>query len=149
MMQICNGCRKRPGTPEFGLLNFVNLREFVRVMVGSRAMSGKVDNEKAKAAARAYQKPTLIRGPVLTSVTAIKAVSGVVPTCWIARAAFGEADLRWMIFREWLVIEAPAWFRELYIRRGEAVGAWLRRQPRLQGAVRAAMMPAVKRMLRK
>jgi hypothetical protein len=113
-------------------------------------MSGKLDNEKTKAAAsRAYQKPTLIRGPVLTSVTAIKAVSGTLPPGWIARAAFGEADIRWMIFREWLVVEAPAWFRKLYIRHGEAIGYWLQRQPRLQGAVRAAMMPAVKRILRK
>ncbi len=112
-------------------------------------MSGELNKEKTKAAAgRAYQKPTLISGPVLTSVTATKTVSGVLPPCWIARAAFGEADIRWMIFREWLVIDAPNWFRELYIRHGEAVGAWLRRQPRLQGAVRAAMMPAVKRMLR-
>jgi hypothetical protein len=22
---------------------------------------------------------------------------------WVARAAFGEADIRWMIFREWLL----------------------------------------------
>jgi hypothetical protein len=113
-------------------------------------MASKLQNEKTKAAAaRAYQKPTLIRGPVLTSVTAVKAVSGTVPTCWVARAAFGETDIRWMIFREWLVVEAPAWFRELYIRHGEAIGSWLQGQPRLQRVVRAAMMPAVKRMLRK
>jgi len=30
--------------------------------------------------------------------------------CGIARAAFGEADIRWMIFRAWLVDDAPAWF---------------------------------------
>jgi hypothetical protein len=101
---------------------------------------------------RTYQKPVLIRGPVLTDITAaIGTVSGL-PTknfCWIARAAFGEADLRWIIFREWLVADAPAWFRDLYIRHGETVGAWLEGRARMRGIVRTLMMPAVNRTLRK
>jgi len=112
-------------------------------------MSDKPQAEKPNASeVRVYQKPVLTKGPVLTNVTAGKAVSGTLPICWVARAAFGETDIRWMIFREWLVVEAPGWFRELYIRHGEAIGSWLRGQPRLQAAVRAAMMPAVNRMLR-
>jgi hypothetical protein len=85
-------------------------------------MSNKPQTEKPNAPeVRVYQKPVLAKGPVLTNVTAIKSVSGSAPApgCWIARAAFGETDIRWMIFREWLVVEAPAWFRELYIRHGD------------------------------
>jgi hypothetical protein len=68
--------------------------------------------------------------------------------CWVARAAFGEADIRWMIFRAWLLEDAPAWFRRLYIRYGEAVGTWLAPREGARGIVRALMMPAVNRKLR-
>jgi hypothetical protein len=99
----------------------------------------------AKPAVQIYRKPTLARGPVLTSVTAApKGVSGVI--CWVARAAFGESDIRWMIFREWLAVDAPVWFRDLYIRHGEAIGAWLRNRPLPRAVVRSLMMPAVKRI---
>jgi hypothetical protein len=97
--------------------------------------------------ARAYRTPVLVKGPVLTTVTAVGSISGTVK-CWVARAAFGEGDIRWMIFREWLVVDAPAWFRNLYLRHGEAVGAWLKGQPRAQTVVRRLMMPAVMRTLR-
>ena len=118
-------------------------------------MLRKVENEFARAAsAKAYRKPSLVKGPVLTSVTAQPApvtVSGGIASdsvnCWVARAAFGETDLRWMIFREWLVVDAPAWFRNLYIRHGETIGSWLKDHPTAQGAVRSLMMPAVRRKL--
>jgi hypothetical protein len=113
-------------------------------------MSNKPQSEKPNASeVRVYQKPVLTKGPVLTNVTAIKAVSGTVPICWVARAAFGETDIRWMIFREWLVVDAPGWFRNLYIRHGEAVGSWLQARANMQSVVRALMMPAVNRVLRK
>jgi hypothetical protein len=114
-------------------------------------MSDKPQSEKLNAPkVRVYQKPVLTKGPVLTNVTAVKAVSGTVPpVCWVARAAFGETDIRWMVFREWLVVEAPAWFRNLYIRHGEAIGSWLQDQPSLQRIVRTLMTPAVNRVLRK
>jgi hypothetical protein len=114
-------------------------------------MSIKLNSQKPAASEerRPYQKPVLTKGPILANVTAIKAVSGAVPTCWVARAAFGESDIRWMIFREWLVVGAPGWFRNLYIRHGEAVGAWLQNHASMQSVVRALMMPAVNRTLRK
>ena len=115
-------------------------------------MSPKPDAGKVQAQSlREYQKPVLIRGPVLTRVTAmsgIAVVSGGIPAdCWVARAAFGDADIRWMIFREWLFTDAPAWFRNLYIRYGEAVGSWLRGYPDVQAVVRSLMMPAIRRRL--
>ena len=109
--------------------------------------SRSVQDEPLKASvARTYQRPTLVRGPILTNVTAAAPVSGVV-FCWIARAAFGENDIRWMIFREWLLVRSPRWFRQLYIRHGEAVGSWLEGKPGAQKIVRLMMMPAVNRVL--
>ena len=98
-----------------------------------------------------YRKPTLARGPVLTDITAVKGpvVSGViVPTCWVARAAFGESDIRWLIFRAWLLEDAPVWFRQLYIQYGETVGNWLEGRDVARRLVRAMMMPAVAGKLR-
>jgi hypothetical protein len=114
-------------------------------------MSIKLNSGKPAASGgrRPYQKPALVRGPVLTNVTAITSVSGTVNKCWIARAAFGDNDIRWMIFREWLVVDAPTWLLNWYDRHGEAVGAWLRGHANMQKLVRALMMPAVNRTLRK
>jgi hypothetical protein len=110
-------------------------------------MVGMSNNSASQTSARkAYQKPTLAKAAVLSAVTAV-AVSGPVK-CWVARAAFGEADIRWMIFRAWLVDDAPAWFRRLYIRRGEAIGNWLAGQQSARLFVRALMVPAVNRKLR-
>jgi hypothetical protein len=101
------------------------------------------------AASKPYQKPVLVKGPVLTNVTASTTVSGV-PSgfCWVARAAFGESDIRWMIFREWLLSDAPLWFRRLYGRHGEFVGAWLTGRSWARRVVRTLMTPLVKRKLR-
>lgn len=100
---------------------------------------------------KAYQKPTLVKGPLLMKVTAVTpvTVSGnpIPAPCWVARAAFGEADFRWMIFRAWLMESAPGWFRSLYLRHGESVGAWLAGRDRTRAVVRAMMMTAVRRKL--
>jgi len=111
--------------------------------------SGQQELHRAKR--KAYQKPTLTKGPLLTKVTAAVpvTVSGnpIPAPCWVARAAFGESDFRWMIFRGWLMEDAPAWFRALYLRHGESVGSWLAGKDRARAVVRAMMMTAVRRRL--
>jgi len=115
-------------------------------------MVAKSWNSGSQAADRkAYRKPTLTKAAVLSAVTAQTPTSGSSDSsseCWVARAAFGEADIRWMIFRAWLLDDAPAWFRRLYIRHGEAVGNWLAGRDSARVVVRALMLPAVNRKLR-
>ena len=97
---------------------------------------------------RKYEKPTLRKGPRLSDIAAEPATSGPrVARCWVARAAFGEHDLRWQIFRAWLVDDAPAWFRKAYLRHGAAVGAWLEGRSAARALVRSAMMPVIRRKL--
>jgi hypothetical protein len=105
---------------------------------------------------KTYRSPTLAKGPVLSSITAqpitLTPVSGGISNdstnvCWVARAAFGETDVRWLIFRGWLLDDAPSWFRWLYIRHGESVGAWLASRTSARCVVRTLMMPAVNRKL--
>jgi hypothetical protein len=100
------------------------------------------------AARKAYQKPTLAKAATLSAITAQPAPVSAADLCWVARAAFGEADIRWMIFRAWLVDDAPAWFRRLYIRHGEAIGNWLAGRESARLIVRALMVPAVNGKLR-
>ena len=114
-------------------------------------MPDRSDNSKPQlASSKTYQKPRLIKGPVLTNVTANKSVSGSIPgdSCWVARAAFGEADVRWMIFQAWLLEDAPHWFRRRYLRHGESIGAWLTDRDGARRIVRSLMMPAVERKSR-
>ncbi len=110
-----------------------------------------IEGAKVQLTARKpYSKPTLVKGPVLSTVTAdTKIICGAPPAdCWVARAAFGENDIRWMIFRDWLLDDAPVWFRQFYIRYGELVGTWLAGREGARRVVRALMMPAVNRKLR-
>ena len=115
-------------------------------------MVAKSDKSASQTAARkAYQKPTLAKAAVLSAVTAQapgSSASDASDSCWVARAAFGEADIRWMIFRAWLFDDAPAWFRSLYVRHGESIGTWLAGREGARLVVRALMMPAVNRKLR-
>jgi hypothetical protein len=96
-------------------------------------------------ARKPYVKPTLVKGPSLLKVTALQTVSGVAskPVCWVARAAFGEGDIRWIIFRAWLLDDAPHWFRSLYLRHGETIGTWLTGRTGARQVVRTLMMPAI------
>ena len=114
-------------------------------------MVAKSNNTAVRTTARkAYQKPTLIKAVALSAIAAASdtgTISGAVE-CWVARAAFGEADIRWMIFRAWLFDDAPAWFRSLYVRHGESIGTWLAGREGARLVVRALMMPAVNRKLR-
>jgi hypothetical protein len=118
-------------------------------------MLDKPDSSKSqRAAPKPYERPTLAKGPVLASVTAMPASpSGAISNdssinCWVARVAFGEADVRWLIFRAWLLDDAPTWFRSLYIRYGETVGTWLAGRDGARHVVRKLMTPAINRKLR-
>ena len=107
------------------------------------------DSRSQTAARKAYRKPTLTKAAVLSAISASDSqISGAPSDCWVARAAFGEADIRWMIFRAWLLEDAPAWFRRLYLRYGESVGNWLAGRDSARLLVRALMLPAVDRKLR-
>jgi hypothetical protein len=98
-------------------------------------------------ALRPYRKPTLARGPVLANVTATIVSGQTMNECWVARAAFGEHDIRWMIFRAWLLEDAPAWFRAAYLRHGPVVATKIESRDRIRALVRTLMMGPIRRKL--
>lgn len=56
--------------------------------------------------------------------------------CWVARAVYGEDDIRWLIFREWLLTDAPGWLRKAYMKYGPAFAEWLKNKPLAKAVVK-------------
>jgi hypothetical protein len=61
---------------------------------------------------------------ILKTVSSVAGMAGGA-VCWVARAVLGTADKRWEWFRVWLLTEAPAAFRAVYLRHGQQVAARL------------------------
>jgi polysaccharide export outer membrane protein len=59
--------------------------------------------------------------------------------CWVAREVYGPEDPRWMLFRAWLLTEAPDVVREAYAAHGEEFAAWIADKPVVKAALRVAM----------
>lgn len=59
--------------------------------------------------------------------------------CWVAREVYGPNDPRWVVFRDWLTTEAPAWFHDAYVEYGEAFAGWIQDKPAAKRAVRFLM----------
>jgi hypothetical protein len=57
----------------------------------------------------------------------------------VAREVYGEEDPKWLLFRAWLLTEAPDWLRDAYHTHGEAFAAWIHDKPLVKLAVRAVM----------
>jgi hypothetical protein len=103
------------------------------------------ETPKTQSVRKIYTKPELKKSILLSGAALVKVSDGGGGGCWIARAAFGTEDFRWMIFRAWLFGDAPAWFRAPYLRFGERLGGWIEGRAKLRGLVRAAMLPAIRR----
>jgi polysaccharide export outer membrane protein len=65
--------------------------------------------------------------------------------CWVAREVYGPENPQWMLFRAWLLTDAPAVLRDAYIAHGEDFAAWIADKPVMKAAVKAAMDQVVER----
>jgi hypothetical protein len=52
---------------------------------------------------------------------------------------YGEDNPRWLLFRAWLFGDAPAWFRDLYIRHGESFALWIAPHAGIKSVIRRWM----------
>jgi hypothetical protein len=59
--------------------------------------------------------------------------------CWVAREVYGEDNPKWVLFREWLLSKAPAWFRSLYIKHGAEFAEFISNKPKLKSLIRRWM----------
>jgi polysaccharide biosynthesis/export protein len=63
--------------------------------------------------------------------------------CWVAREVYGVHNPRWLLFRAWLMTQAPGWLRETYLAHGEEFAAWIHDKPVLKAGVRMLMEAAI------
>jgi hypothetical protein len=59
--------------------------------------------------------------------------------CWVAREVYGEDRAEWMVFRQWLLTEAPQWLLDLYLEEGERFAKFISDKPWLKTIVKKAM----------
>lgn len=64
--------------------------------------------------------------------------------CWVAREVYGTETGEWIVFRQWVLNEAPTWFRELYTEHGEQFAKFISDKPFIKSIVRCAMNVIVK-----
>jgi hypothetical protein len=63
--------------------------------------------------------------------------------CWVAREIYGVHDERWLAFRDWMELDAPASLQCGYAMFGEDVAGWLRTRPVAKAVVRPLMDLAI------
>jgi hypothetical protein len=59
--------------------------------------------------------------------------------CWVAREVYGANNPKWLIFRNWLDVLSPFWFRAIYLTFGERFAKFISDKPRLKARIRAWM----------
>jgi len=99
-----------------------------------------------RAFGKPYAKPVILRRDPVALTTATKSISAklLIPApCWVARAVYGAGNPRWLLFRDWLAFQAPAWLRRAYLRHGERLGGLVARSGLLRRALRPLMDRAI------
>jgi hypothetical protein len=66
--------------------------------------------------------------------------------CWVAREVYGENNPKWLRFRDWMFCHAPLWFFNFYLKHGERIAAWLKRNPWAKPAIRVWMDSRIRSM---
>ena len=64
--------------------------------------------------------------------------------CWVAREVYGIENPQWLMFRAWLLNDAPSWFRKLYIKHGERFAKFISNKPVLKTIIRKWMNKRIK-----
>jgi hypothetical protein len=65
--------------------------------------------------------------------------------CWVAREVYGRMNPDWITFREWMVNEAPAWLRNIYIKYGQQFADFIKDKPRVKWFIKLWMDSKIKR----
>ena len=74
-----------------------------------------------------------------SSIGGIISALGAIFACQIAQTVYGIDDLRWLLFREYLLFRAPKPFRSAYVRNAGRVSSFLRNRPVLKRVIKRFM----------
>ena len=78
-------------------------------------------------------------GGIGGSLGGIISALGAIFACQIAQTVYGIDDLRWLLFREYLLFRAPKPFRRAYVRNAGRVSSFLRNRPVLKRVIKRFM----------
>jgi hypothetical protein len=101
-----------------------------------------------QAVPRQSMLPGLLGGAGKLAMGLGKGGLGWAPFCWVAREVYGIDNPKWLIFKRWMLDEAPQWFRSLYLAHGERFALWIANKPLLKRVIRAGMDLVVDRKIR-
>jgi hypothetical protein len=99
--------------------------------------ANRIQMETAIQSANAQREGAIIGG-------ALSAVGSFAKACWVAREVYGKDNPEWMVFRNWLLAEAPDWFRDLYLEEGERFSNFISDKPFIKSIVKMGMDIVVK-----
>lgn len=71
-------------------------------------------------------------------------ILGSLGLCWISRAAFGADNPEWLNVRKWMLLRAPKWLFDAYVKHGPDVAAWIERNPVSKPFFRVALRQMIK-----
>jgi len=96
--------------------------------------ANRIQMETAIQSANAQRSGAIIGGALQAAGTI-----GAAAVCWVAREVYGEDRAEWMVFRQWLLTEAPEWLLDLYMQEGERFAKFISDKPLLKFIVKKAM----------
>lgn len=99
--------------------------------------ANRIQAQTAVQAANAQMNGAIIGG-------AFSALGSFAKACWVAREVYGKDSAEWLVFRHWVLNEAPDWFRDLYLDEGERFAAFISDKPFLKSIVKMGMDIIVK-----
>lgn len=103
--------------------------------------ANRIQMETAIQSANAARSGAIIGG----ALSAVGQIGGAAVTaCWVAREVYGKDSAEWLVFRHWVLNEAPDWFRDLYLEEGERFAAFISDKPFLKSIVKMGMDIIVK-----
>ena len=62
-----------------------------------------------------------------------------IPICWVAREVYGQDNIKWQLFRSWMLNQSPKWFLKLYINHGKNTAKFLKNKTILKNAIKIWM----------
>jgi len=133
--------------PNAGLANYTGI--VTPGVEQSNVMAGNLLNSSSQIANTIAAKQMSAQDKLKSSTESFKNIvggtAGIAGVCWVARAVYGESDVRWLLFRNWLANRAPKWFVSLYTIYGERFAEYVKRYPLLKTVVKYFMDGVIKR----
>jgi hypothetical protein len=97
--------------------------------------ANRIQMETAIQSANASRSGGIMGGALQAAGT----IGGAMIMCWVAREVYGKDRAEWMVFRQWLLTEAPEWLLDLYMEEGERFAEFISDKPVLKFLVKKAM----------